>query len=372
MKLSCFQQVLLDSILELYGPADQTDIPLPSPVYQHRAAHLFRKTQRRSRILVRIGATVAACVSVLLILQFVLTLWILRDLHDPPPMTEPTSDTVATDPTTAPTEPVPTEPETVTVQLLTEERSYEADGTLLSVTTYTYDHRGLLLTYRTDYTNDPRPDASGSYSYDDHGYQVNDFLGGHTYDEEGRLIAGTANGRRYRMVYGQDGRLERVQMITAMEQLEDALVCEYEGDRLSYVFDLRSGSTPEICSFLYDDDGLPMYFPRWSRTLPEGYGDTVLVRQWPDIGEYELTYTDGVLSKIRHLAEAPSLEDTFELDGSGNTTRITKASGAYKEYSFRAMTLEAAWAQRLPRRDFRNEEAPIKCYPDQILRMIFP
>ena len=360
MGLTCFQQILLDQVLADYGEGASAQEPSPD---LRQAAAIFRRAQKRWHP-VSIGVRVAGWVSVLLIPALALGFWILRDHREPPPVTEPTSQT------TEPTE--LTGPETVDLQLLTEARSYNADGTLYSVTVYTYDDRGLPLTLHTDYTDDKLPDQDIRYTYDDHGYLQDSGHSGYTYDGEGRLTGGIVYGIRYQITYDGEGRPERVQAVTGADRLEDMLTFDYEDGQLRYVFDRHNGDPPTVYSFVNDEQGLSTDLPRWSRILPEGYGDLVLTREWGDIGTYELTYTDGVLAQIRHLAASPELEISFRLDEAGNTTWISRPSGESTEYDFRTLTLEADQICRRPRRDFFNEEAPIKCYPDDILRILFP
>ena len=378
MKLDCFQQVLLEQVL-----ADYEDLPEEAPsAPPQQAAAIFRRARRRWQP-VSTGVRVAGWASILLIPALVLGLWSLRDRHGPPPVTEPTHQT------TAPTEPTVTEPtipetETVTVHLLTESRSYEADGTLKQTHTYTYDDRGLLRSYQFDAHDDDAFDLLADYTYDDHGRLLTshrrhpsvtgtpqNYL--YLYDESGTLTGASILGRRYAFDYDREGRIERASFVTSPEKKTTALIFEYEEDRLRNIYDLRVGSTPVIYSYTYDDRGLPTDLPRWSPTLPGDAVDTMLVREWPDIGTFELTYTDGVRSRIRHLTDSPELEILFELDGAGNTTRITRPSGAYTEYEFLALTLDAEWAKKLPHRDFFNEETSLEYDPPgDVLWLILP
>lgn len=380
MKLTCFQQTLLDLVLADYDMELSEEAP---PFRPKQAATIFRKAQRRWHP-IPAAIWVAGWVSILLIPALVLGFWITRDRNDPPPIITPTiHPSQTTDPTeiTDPTE--PTEPATVAVQLPAVKRYYTPDGTLLTTTTYTYDARGLLLTCLLTSHDGTETGQITQYTYDEQGNLLtfhNKSEDGHvddrrsyryTYDKAGTLTGFTTPENSYEIRYNRQGQIERILLCLPSGETADALVCEYENGLLRYVYDLRLSHTPLIYSFPYDEQGLPLDWPLWSRTLPEGWEDTVLTRKWENFGEFQLTYTGGVLSNIQDLSDTQEICWNFQLDEYGNTTRIATPAGYYTEYDFISLSLDADWARKQPCRTFHNEVVPFSRYPDNILRLFW-
>lgn len=265
--------------------------------------------------------------------------------------------------------PTPPEKDTITALLLTERRYYDRSGELFATDTYTYDDRGLLLSYEETGHREARITNANYYTYNEHGHltsytQEHSSLASpiiveytYTYNENGTVASftpcevGKSPSPTEYLEYDEQGRFLKITMDNKDGGRRNYIVCSYNEDGTlasydTYEYDASFGNTSEpsvIQDFTYDDRGnLTAYKSTIGfQVFQHDYeydDDGNLIRE----GErWQYFYTDGILSGIKYNPSSGSTEPkrSYSLDDTGHVTKLVYSDGSRVEYQYETREL---------------------------------
>lgn len=293
----------------------------------------------------------------------------------------------------------PPKKDTFTLVMLTEKRYYDRSGKLFATNTYTYDDRGLLLSYEETDHREARITNATYYTYNEHGHltsSTQEFDQGppriiehtYSYNDDGAIVSysscvvGEAPTPTEYLEYDEQGRFQKSMIDDGNGGRRDFVICSYGSnsklakiDVYPYDASLNDISKPYmIYQFSYDERGnLTSYrttVERYTTTHKYEYDDDGNLIREEDKWEY--IYIDGILCGLKFVDRTDS-KRFYTLDNTGRVTKLERNDGSWIEYRYKTMELTRQQTQ-MSRRRYRitYESCGIEAYLDDLLYHYLP
>lgn len=293
----------------------------------------------------------------------------------------------------------PPEKDTSTLVMLTEKRYYDRYGKLVGTNTYTYDDRGLLLTYEETDHREACTTNTFRYTYNEHGHLTSSTQESayqessriieytYTYNEDGTIasyttyVSDSPPSRTEYLEYDKQGRLLKITTDNDQGGRKDYIVCNYGSNGKPatitvspYGVSIGTSSRDFDYIFSYDDRG--------NITSYEYTVDSFLIKleyEYDDDGnlirdedKFEYIYVDGILCGLKYV-ESTNRKHFYTLDDTGHVTQLEYSDGTRIEYQYKTMELSHQ-ELRMSRRyhSITYEARGIEAHLDDILYHYLP
>lgn len=278
------------------------------------------------------------------------------DTTIPTTQTTAKQDTRPVNPPEKDTRPVePPQKDTVTLNLVTQKRTYDISGVLISIVQCSYDEHGLLLSEEREDFKLPTLNEKIEYVYNEHGHMISKTNRDHTqqitrtveyaysYNEDGTIASvsgffdGISDSPDLYLAYDNQGRLSKATTPYFDGTQFEYFICQYgENQKLSNIT-VKVPDYQNRYSFQYDSNNhlLKVDTGLWNLEYKyDQFGN--LLQQ----GSLHYTYAepDGVLIS---LVDISSPDTTYVLDEQGRIASVQKPNGMRTEYEYITFELSA-------------------------------